>query len=78
MSSENATKSEPTSDPVPARPADQQLVDNLVDPAQAEVIQLTDERGLLQQLWNQRWKVRSPTTSAMTSTTQPTRRLFVQ
>jgi hypothetical protein len=79
MTSENVAGSE-TVEPaktVPAKAVDDQLIDELVGRAQAEGLQLTGEGGLLQQLtsgcWSPPWKVRSPITSAMTSTIRPAR-----
>jgi putative transposase len=54
---------------------DEQLINQLVSRAKAGGLQLTGEGGVLQQLTKRllesRWPGRSPTTSAMTSTTQP-------
>jgi putative transposase len=50
MSSEYVSESATASEAVPAKPVDQRLVDELVDRAQTEGVQLTGEGGLLQQL----------------------------
>jgi transposase len=74
MTSENVSEAvdvQPTK-AVSAKAVDDQLIDELVGRVQAEGLQLTGEGGLLQQLTKrlleQPWKVRSPITSAMTST----------
>ncbi len=76
MTSENVTEAgtfEPA-EPKPSKAVDDRLIEELVSRAQAEGLQLTGEGGLLQQLTKRLlgppWRVRSPTTSAMTSTIQ--------
>ncbi|ONK11211.1 hypothetical protein STBA_19410 [Streptomyces sp. MP131-18] len=52
VTSENTSKSGPVeaAEPQPAAAVEQRLIDQLVDRAQAEGLQLTGEGGLLQQL----------------------------
>ncbi len=79
MSSENVTEAEivEPSEPQPSKAVDDRLIDELVSRAQAEGLQLRGEGGLLQQLTKRLlsppWRARSPTISAMTSTTRPGR-----
>ena len=71
---EHGTVEDPVVESAAEAVSDEQLIAMLVDRARNDALQLTGEGGLLQQLTKRvlesAWRARSPTMSAMASTTR--------